>query len=365
MALIDEINKKSKEIKTDSYGISISEIISMYNDGDIEIHPEFQRFYRWSDYQKTKLIESILLNIPIPPIFVSQREDGVWDVVDGLQRLSTIFQFVHVYKDINGDVTSPLKLEGTKLLPNLKDKVYDEKDDAHNHFSDVERRYFKRAKLNFEIILKGSDSSSKYELFQRLNTGGSSLSDQEVRNCLMVMTDNEKFEILCDMAKNSDFIETTSLSDKLVNERFDLELVTRFLCLRGLKTDELKNVQDFGEFLNEKIISIFNDENFDWKKEKEIFDNTFKFINSQLDKDAYCKYDLDKRKFVGKFYTGVYEIVAIGLGRHDGTHVENFNLRDKIIQLWNQISEDDISWKGYNAAGRLQKTLSLGDKLYG
>ena len=97
--LQEQIDLKSKEIHTDSYPISIGEIISMYKDGDIDIHPEFQRFFRWTSLQKTMLIESILLNIPIPPIFVAQRKDGIWDIVDGLQRMSTILQFTGVLQD--------------------------------------------------------------------------------------------------------------------------------------------------------------------------------------------------------------------------------------------------------------------------
>lgn len=99
MSLIEQINKKRRDIKTDGYPMAISEWVSMYEQGELDIHPEFQRFYRWSESQKTGLIESILLGIPLPPIFVSQRQDGVWDVVDGLQRLSTIFQFLGILKD--------------------------------------------------------------------------------------------------------------------------------------------------------------------------------------------------------------------------------------------------------------------------
>ena len=95
MALQDEIDQKRREIRTDGYAMSIGEWINLYEKGELDIHPEFQRFYRWSEIQKTNLIESILLGIPIPPIFVSQRKDGIWDVVDGVQRLSTIFQLLN------------------------------------------------------------------------------------------------------------------------------------------------------------------------------------------------------------------------------------------------------------------------------
>lgn len=232
MSLIDEINAKSKEVSTDKYSMSIGEIISMYSEGDLDIHPEFQRFYRWTISQKTRLIESFLLNIPVPSIFVSQREDGVWDVVDGLQRLSTIFQFVGIYRDADEQILPPLKLEGTDMLPSLEGKYYDKKDDEENSFPPEVRRYLKRTKIDFVIIKKESDETSKYEIFQRLNTGGTSLSDQEVRNCLMVMENSNKFNILQNLSTDTHFINTLRLSDKNFEERYDLELVTRFVCLR-------------------------------------------------------------------------------------------------------------------------------------
>ena len=100
--------------------------LSLYENGEIDIHPEFQRFYRWTDIQKSNLIESIFLGIPIPPIFVSQRKDGVWDVIDGLQRLSTIYQFAGVLKDESGKDMDPLVLEKTKYLPSLEGRKWDD-----------------------------------------------------------------------------------------------------------------------------------------------------------------------------------------------------------------------------------------------
>lgn len=117
MSLREEIDIQSKAISTDSYQMSIGELINLYRDAEIDVHPEFQRMYRWNSNQRVKLIESILLGIPLPSIFVGARKDGIWDVIDGVQRLSTIYQFVGILKDDNGELVDPLILESTKHPP--------------------------------------------------------------------------------------------------------------------------------------------------------------------------------------------------------------------------------------------------------
>ncbi|MCK6407519.1 MAG: DUF262 domain-containing protein [Rhodocyclaceae bacterium] len=153
MTLAAQIDKKRKEIKTDGYPMSIGEWMSMYERHELDIHPEFQRFYRWSHAQKTGLIESILLGIPLPPIFVSQRPDGVWDVVDGLQRLSTIFQFVGILVDEGGAKVEPLVLDGTKYLPALKDIQWENKADQKKSLPKDLQLVLKRSKIAASIVL--------------------------------------------------------------------------------------------------------------------------------------------------------------------------------------------------------------------
>lgn len=365
LSLTNEIELRSKEIHATSYDMSIGEIISMYNEGDIDIHPEFQRFFRWSSLQKTKLIESFLLNIPVPPVFVSQRSDGVWDVVDGLQRLSTILQFVGVYKKENGESVPPLVLQKTQLLPSLEGKSYENTDKPENSFTDAERRYFKRAKISFNILNKESDPSSKYELFQRLNTGGTSLSDQEVRNCLMVMSDSVKYKIIKELSEYDSFKQTINISERDKEERYDMELVTRFICLRNDDISRIKNVNDFSSYLNDRIIEIFSNASIDWDHEIAVFKRTFDIINAGLSDNAFRKYDTDSNRYKGAFYISAFEFVAISLGRRDGQLPEAFNLDEKVKDLWNYIAINNINWLGYNAVGRLGKTIALGDVLYG
>ncbi len=178
MDLQQEIDARRAEIRTDEYAMSIGEWISLYENKELDIHPEFQRFFRWSIWQKSRLIESILLGIPIPTIFVSQRKDGVWDVVDGLQRLSTIFQFVGILRKEDNALEPPLILERTEYLPSLKGVAWDSGnilsqqtlplEDGNLHpqtLTATQRLLIRRAKIHVSIILRESDENNKFELF--------------------------------------------------------------------------------------------------------------------------------------------------------------------------------------------------------
>uniref|UniRef100_UPI0013E0BF57 DUF262 domain-containing protein n=1 Tax=Pseudomonas viridiflava TaxID=33069 RepID=UPI0013E0BF57 len=85
--LAEEILNAQRQVRTDAYQMSIGEIVGMYDNKEIIIDPEFQRLFRWDIGQKSKLIESLLLGIPLPSIFVFERDDGDWELIDGLQRM--------------------------------------------------------------------------------------------------------------------------------------------------------------------------------------------------------------------------------------------------------------------------------------
>ena len=361
-ALHEEIAQKSKEIITDNYSMSVGELISMYKDGDLDIHPEFQRFFRWSDSQKSRLIESFLLNFPVPPIFVYQRTDGVWDIVDGLQRVSTILQFAGLYKKEDGTMMDPLVLEGTKLLPSMAGKKYED-EDPEKDFGDAERRYFKKARLGVIILKKESDETGQYEVFQRLNTGGTALSSQEVRNCLMVMTNRDLFRTVKDMSEYIPFVNSLPLNDKAFEERMDLEIVTRFICMRHEDPETFKRVDDFSDYLNDKIIQLFKDNRIDWEQEKAVFEKTFDAIYEVMKDEAFCRYFIDEDKFKGSFYIPAFEFVAVSIGCHNGD-VDKTHLRERIVKIWQKIKDDKMSWQGRNHRKRISETLSLGTMLY-
>lgn len=376
----EEIELRKKEIHTDGYPMSIGEVISLYRRKEVDIHPEFQRFFRWTPLQKTKLIESILLGIPIPPIFVSQREDGVWDVVDGLQRLSTIFEFVGVLRDEHKVLIPPSTLVGTQYLPSLEGKTWGEpqeegttkKSGAEREFPSALRIAFKREKLDFKIVKKESDPATKYELFQRLNTLGTSLSPQEVRNCLLIMINRELYQWLADLATFGPFQRTIALSEKQLDERYDVELALRFIVLLKSSTEELKDKPDIGEFLTEQMKLFALDKTFDRKGIGEDFKETFKLVEKVLQDQAFRRFDAKKKRFMGGFSISAYEVIAVGVG----ANVTKWKVRIshspewktpflEIVQgLWADATFLKYSGSGVRASTRLPNLIPLGRRIF-
>jgi hypothetical protein len=367
MGLQEEILAQSAQIRTDSYQMSIGELINLYRDEELDVHPEFQRVFRWSDTQKTRLIESILLGIPIPPVFVAQRKDGVWDVVDGVQRLSTIFQFFGELKGEDGKEIDPLVLQKTKFLPSLEGRTWS----GPNTIGKEQQLYIKRAKIDVNIVLKESDKRSKYELFMRLNTGGATLTPQEVRNCLMIMAYRETYDWIKGLAENADFLNTVSLSEKDKQEQYAMELVTRFLTFRTMPEKELSDVADIGDFLNDALGSLHEMASSRKRRaaEEQIFAATFRILNEQLQDDAFRRWHDGKKKFLGAFSIASYEVVAMGIGFHaapDGTLPISISaIPDKVKSVWDDPTFLKHSGSGARASYRIPKIIPMGRELFG
>lgn len=359
--LEQEIAQKKNEISTDGYPMSIGELISLYKEEELDIHPEFQRYFRWSILQKTKLIESILLGIPIPSIFVSQRDDGVWDVVDGLQRLSTIFEFIGVLKDEKKILLPPSILVRTEYLPSLEGKKWDDAN-AENSFTSSQRLGFKREKLDIKIVKKESDDAIKYELFQRLNTLGSKLSDQEVRNCLLVMLNKPFYEWLRTLSKDPSFLSSISIPDRLLEQQYNMELALRFIILIDIDVGDIKTTQDLGAFITEKMIDYAGSEVFDKDVEEDIFKRTFKYLDNAMEEKSFKKYNDAKQRFEGKFLLSAFESVAIGVSKNinavEGVSTENFRL--KMIEHWSNPDFTVKTGSGVNVTSRVPVIVPIG-----
>ena len=202
-------------IRVDGSTMSLRQVHDMVKDGDIDISPDFQRNLVWDQQRKSRLIESILLRIPLPVFYFAANEKGQLSVVDGLQRLSAIVEFMD----------NQLPLRGLEYLP-LAGATYTGK-------NKLDERLFRRFNLT-QIVTNVIDSSSparvKYDIFRRLNTGGRPLNAQELRNCL---ASNMLRQSLREMSNSTEFSEATtgSVSDVRMDAQ---ELALRFIYFRYL-----------------------------------------------------------------------------------------------------------------------------------
>lgn len=310
--LEDQILTRSKEIKTDGYSMSIGEVLSMYRDGDLEVHPEFQRIFRWNDDQRARLIESILLGIPIPTIFVAQRSDGIWDVIDGVQRLSTIFEFVGMYKDEEGEIQDPLTLAATEYLDQLEGYRYQVDSGDGRVFSDTLRRDFKRSKLDFRIIKKESDADAKYDLFQRLNSG-SQLSAQESRNCILVMLNPDFYRWMMGLGQDEDFLEVVQISDSKEETGFREELVLRFLLHLLFQGGRQELRKELGEYITDWVRGVASGDLTAKSEWAHSFHLTFALLRASLGEDSFRRWDTSKDRFLGPFSISAFEAITRGV----------------------------------------------------
>jgi Protein of unknown function DUF262 len=369
--LQEEIDRQRQDIRSDGYSMSIGELVSLYESQEIEIHPEFQRFFRWSDYQKNSLIESILLGIPIPPIFVAQRDDGVWDVIDGLQRLSTIYQFLGKLKDEKGALIPPIILQETNYLPSLEGKKWEDKDDEENSLTKSQQLGFKRTKINVVIIQKESNKKTKYELFQRLNSGGSICTPQEVRSCILVSVNPQMYQWMKKLSENEDFRSCINLSETLEEEQYDMEILSKYLILRTIKI-ESQTISNIAGFITDKIQEAASNPSFNYAEEQKAFETTFKILNQTTKDNTFRKYDPVTDKFSRGFLLAPFEVIAMGIGYHykkyeaviSAGEINNLDIKGNLEKMW--LSEDyqNAYGRGKDSKTRVPKLIPLGRKLF-
>jgi hypothetical protein len=367
VTLDTEILKYRRQIATDGYPMSIGELANLYRDGELDIHPEFQRIFRWKPVQKTRLIESILLGIPLPSIFVAQNESGVWDVVDGVQRLSTIFQFMGILEDEEGERVEPFSCGPAPFLKQLDGTVYDDGFSVGTSALDSSQRLdFKRARIDVKIIKRESDNRTKYDLFQRLNSFGSVATEQELRNCLLVSMSKEHFEWLGSLSTYENFLSVIDLPDRLVDERYHMELALRFIFLRKIDEEGLrKNVGNIGEFLTSELVPFVERRPASLAVEKQVFERTFDRLHSAGANGMLKRWNPETDRAEGPFSLTAFETLALGLGHYDAARRITANrVAEARSELWADPQFEPGSATGVRADQRMRRTIPFGRELF-
>lgn len=270
MDLESQLMEQKMKVDFNSYDLSVKELISMVRDGLINIAPEYQRQFRWDIERQSSLIESLFLGIPVPSIFMATNADGTWELIDGVQRISTILCFAGSDEDrnrINTNKPIKLKLAGLKKLDLFNNK----------YFSDLPlnvQTKFLLTSLKVTTLSDKSDKAVRFDLFERLNRGGVILSDQEIRSCVYRGRFNDCIK---ELAQDHNFKQCVHLSERQETDGTREELVLRFFAYLYDLDSFSHSVRDF---LNDYMGKA--DKKFNYSKSEKLFKEVFEVINTAL-----------------------------------------------------------------------------------
>lgn len=293
MTVLDQaIAEGRNSLSADRLDMSFGELLNMYQNGELIIDPEFQRLFRWDLEKRTKFIESVILGIPIPSIFVAEDTNGRWEIVDGLQRISTVLSFFGLLKS-NLDKNN-WRLEEGDIVPELKGLRSD----------DLPLKIqlnIKRSVCRIEVIKWDSQYDMRYELFRRLNTGGAPLTDQEIRNCIFRGISPDFTNLIKKLAASDDFCTLISPTSKKEEESYLDELVLRFFSLH-------ENHQNISKKLSDHMTDYMRDATKEpriYEGKDAVFLRTLNTIKP-LGKDVF-------RAKNGQFSTSLYDGIFNGI----------------------------------------------------
>ena len=354
-----QIDVARNDIRTDKLDISFGELANLYENDELRVSPDYQRLFRWSPIQRARFIESILLGFPTPAIFVAEDEKGVWELVDGLQRVSTVLEFLGVLRDEEGNGPIPAVLTDAgkrSKLPSLEGV----------RFSDLSLRtqlMIKRAGCRVEVIKTGSKVNMKYEVFERLNTGGSSLTAQEVRNCVFRATAPDFVEWVDRLAAHKSFGQNLGLSELQQNSMFDRGLVLRFLTLKNAYSEFEHDVEPF---ITDYVRDVIEGKRtFSRPQEERLFRQTFDLIGNAMGEDAWRHYR--KGKHTGPMSVYVFETVAVGVALNIELMgaLTTTQLRNKIIAFKKAPKFSVNTGAGANIKSRLMGRMNFALAFFG
>jgi hypothetical protein len=261
-SLESQLKTQRRTVDFDTFDIHMQQLLDMLNKKQIKVSPQYQRQFRWDEARCSQFIESLMLGIPIPSLFMATNSDSTWEVVDGVQRLSTIIKFSgdELLRKAHG-VGEALILTDLQKLTEFVGLGFEQLPPSLQlHFS---TRPVKVTTLN--------DKSSpvlRYDLFERLNKGGVALSPQEIRDCVF---QGDFADFLDRLSKTASFRKVVRLTPLQQRDATAEECVLRFFAFRDRYKTFDHSVTDF---LNKYMEDA--SKAFDYAKQEKIFDKTFK-----------------------------------------------------------------------------------------
>jgi hypothetical protein len=213
--IINRFANAQNSLTTQQSDFTLAALYEMVRNNSINIRPDYQRRDRWDSEKQSALIESFLLNVPVPPIYFSEDEFGLYSVIDGNQRITAIYEFL----------SNNLELKGLKKFPELNGFKFNQMP------AQLQNALYAKTYIRVTTLLRESDSQLKYEVFLRLNTGGDKLKAQEVRNAAYSGPLNELLFELANTLFLKEKLKITNDKSPAYRSMDDVEHVLRFLTL--------------------------------------------------------------------------------------------------------------------------------------
>ncbi|MFF7242331.1 DUF262 domain-containing protein [Embleya sp. NPDC008237] len=300
-------------------------LLSRLREDMIDLAPDFQRRAGiWTDVQQSRLIESLLLRIPVSSFYVAEQDNNEWSVVDGIQRLTAIARFMD--PDLVG--MSRLKLRGLDYLDEFHGFAYEE-------LSGRLRIRLREAQMVVHVIQRGTPEAVKFNVFSRINTGGLPLTRQEIRHA---MIPGPARAMLADLAESPAFGAATGYS--VANERMaDREMVLRFLAYRLAPPDDYRQ-QDFDQFLANSMHRVNGLSDQERARQARDFRAAMVCAEQIFDVHAFrkCRRDQTRKSPINK---ALFETIAVNLADLEDVERERLVDRaDKVMDGFFTLMDD-------------------------
>ena len=268
-----QLKTQRRKVDFDTFDVLIQQLLSMLDERSIDIAPIYQRQFRWDDVRCSQLIESYFLGIPVPSLFMATNRDGTWELVDGVQRLSTLVKFAGSENlrsqlgAVSPRVIDPLRLEGLEKLAEFNCLLFADLPEP------IQRQFHLRP-VKVVTLNDKSDEVVRFDLFERLNTGGIALTPQEIRNCVYR---GQFSQFLENMAKDQNFNRVVKLTDRQMQDGTREECVLRFFAFLHRYKSFVHSVIDFlNTYMKDATKS------FDYDEGEKLFRQTFQQLATVL-----------------------------------------------------------------------------------
>ncbi|MEV8287062.1 DUF262 domain-containing protein [Streptomyces niveus] len=285
-----------EHIDIETRASTVDLLLSRLRNDMIDLAPDFQRRAGiWTDEKQSRLIESLLLRIPIPSFYAAEQKDGSWAIVDGIQRLTSIARFL----DAGTVGAPPLKLKGLEYLRNFWGAGFDD-------LSGKLQIRLRETEVVVHVIRRGTPEPVMFNVFARINTGGEPLTRQEIRHALIP---GRARTFLVELAESDEFREATGGS--VVGDRMaDREMALRFLAFRLTPPDKYRT-GDFDSFLAETMHSI-NRFHMDEERLRQEFTSAMTAAQAIFGVHAFRKYRSGQQR-KSPINKALFETIAVNL----------------------------------------------------